>query len=264
MTCQQTVPDKMRVARSFGNAATSYDRYARLQRDIADMLLGRLDDGRADSILDLGSGTGYCANRLGERYPDAVIHSLDIAEAMLVLARGAGRSPTGQFVCGDAEALPYAADRFDLVLSNLTLQWCQDPARVFRELHRVMRPGASAWISTLAEHTLGELKTSWRQVDDYVHVNDFLPVADLTAMLDGVPFAQTRVRRSREIYFYDSLAALTRELKGIGAHNLNGGQSPGLTGRNKLLRLKAAFEDGREPGRGIPVTYDVVILKLVK
>lgn len=264
MTCQQTLPDKVRVARSFGNAATSYDRHAFLQRDIGDMLLACVDDRPANAILDVGSGTGYCAGRLAGRFPGASVNSLDIAEAMLEQARHACPENAGAYICGDAEALPFADESFDLVMSNLTLQWCERPANFFRELYRVMQPGGRAWVSTLAEHTLKELKDSWRQVDGYVHVNEFLPVSAINTALAPVPFARTECRHSQEIYYYDSLTSLTRELKGIGAHNLNAGQSAGLTGKDKLKQLKNAFEAGLIPGKGIPVTYDVVLLCLEK
>lgn len=264
MSVSRVMPDKMRVAKSFGNAAASYDRFAQLQRDIADMLFARLAARPARRILDLGSGTGYCANHLRAAYPDATVTSLDIAEAMLVRAKSGALSSAGHFVCADAEALPLADAGFDLVLSNLTLQWCQDPARVFRELHRVMQPGACALVSTLAEHTLQELKDSWRQVDGFVHVNNFLPLDALERAVATAPFSRADMYRSRETWYYGSLGELTRELKGIGAHNLNAGQASGLTGRDKLARLKRAFESRHVPGQGIPVTYDLVIMRLVK
>ena len=69
---------------------------------------------------------------------------------------------------------------------------------------------------------------------------------------------------SRETYFYNSVRALTDELKGIGAHNQNAGQATGLTGKLKLKKLKHDFEQNHIQGKGIPVTYDVVILHLVK
>ena len=60
---------------------------------------------------------------------------------------------------------PFADQSFDLVVSNLTIQWCENPLRVFSELFRVMKPGAQASVSTLAEQTLMELKESWAAVD---------------------------------------------------------------------------------------------------
>lgn len=264
MTAKFTLPDRARVARSFGRAATQYDRHARFQRDIADALATRIAVPAAHDVLDIGSGTGYCSRRLRERYPLAGITNLDISRAMLAHARQAANHVRQHWVCGDAQALPFAGNRFDLVVSSLTLQWCPAPERFFQELYRVMRPGGRAWISTLAERTLAELRASWAQVDDYVHVNTFLSVADIEAAVAGAPFAGVNIENRHEKYHYDSLGALARELKGIGANNLNAGQASGLTGKRKLQQLKAAFESNRVAGRGIPVTYDLVLIALAK
>ena len=75
---------------------------------------------------------------------------------------------------------------------------------------------------------------------------------------------QFLISHTREIWYYDSLGALTNELKGIGAHNQNSGQASGLTGKSKLKKLKQTFENRRVDGKGIPVTYDLVQLHLVK
>lgn len=268
MNACQRLPDKIRIARSFGRAAGSYDDYARPQREIADKLIDNLTASAppeaAASILDLGSGTGYCATRLQAEFPRAKIFNLDIAEPMLAQARGRGNSACEYWVCGDGEELPFGERLFDLVVSNLTLQWCQNPQRVFSELYRVMRPGSQAWISTLARNTLKELRESWASVDSHVHVNSFLSVSEIEEAARKPPFSSVRVLNGQEVFFYPSLTALTAELKGIGAHNLNSGQSSGLTGKEKLVRLKTHFEANAEPGKGIPVTYDMVMVHLVK
>jgi malonyl-CoA O-methyltransferase len=264
MTACHCLPDKTRIARSFGRAAENYDRYARFQRDIADTLVARIDVTAATQILDLGSGTGYCAQRLAGRYPDAVITNLDIAETMLVHSRESIKQQGQHWVCSDAQALPFREGSFDLVVSSLTLQWCPAPEHVFNELYRVLKPGGHAWISTLAEQTLHELRSSWAQVDDYVHVNSFLSRAEIEAVLAKSPFARTIMDNRQQQYYYTSLEALARELKGIGANNLNAGQASGLTGKRKLQQLKSAFEKNHIAGKGIPVTYDLIFITVEK
>lgn len=264
MTACRHLPDKTRIARSFGRAAENYDQYARFQRDIADMLVGQIDVTAATQVLDLGSGTGYCAQQLANRYPNAVITNLDIAEAMLVRSRECVEQQGQRWVCSDVQALPFSDGSFDLVVSSLTLQWCPAPERVFSELYRVLKPGGHAWISTLAEQTLHELRSSWAQVDDYVHVNSFLSCAEIEATLTKSAFARTVIDNRQEQYYYPSLGALARELKGIGANNLNAGQANGLTGKRKLQNLKSAFEINHIAGKGIPVTYDLVFITVEK
>ena len=161
MNMRHALPDKIRVARSFGKAAGSYDRYAHVQRDIARKLLDPIGPGCADRVLDLGSGTGFCASQLVDRIPAAEIVSLDIAETMLHYASAQGNRDREAWVCGDAEALPFTGDTFDMVVSNLAMQWCPGINCLLDELFRVLKPGGHAYISTLAEFTLAELRSSW-------------------------------------------------------------------------------------------------------
>ena len=268
MNSFQRLPDKNRIAHAFGQAANSYDSYACLQRDFADKLFSNLLVTEPTSILDLGSGTGYCAGILSQQFPHATITSLDLADAMLRYARANSNKQQQDrsefWLCGDAENLPFADQSFDLVISNLAIQWCESPLQVFRELFRVMKPGAQASVSTLAEKTLAELKESWAAIDDYVHVNEFLSCEKIIQVSETLPFTAINNIHTHEIRYYDSLSALTSELKGIGAQNQNSGQPSGLTGKSKLKKLKQTFENKRIEGKGIPVTYDLVQLHLVK
>jgi SAM-dependent methyltransferase len=61
------------------------------------------------------------------------------------LRRG-GAGAGGPLVCGDVGALPFRASAFDLVTSVAAFEHFLDVPAVLRELHRVMRPGALAWI----------------------------------------------------------------------------------------------------------------------
>ena len=56
--------EKKRIARSFSQAASSYDSHASLQRSVADRLLRQLkpDAECRIRVLDLGSGTGILHN----------------------------------------------------------------------------------------------------------------------------------------------------------------------------------------------------------
>lgn len=53
----------------------------------------------------------------------------------------AGLAKPGWFVEGFGEDLPYRDSSFDLALIAAALDHCADPAKVFRECHRVLAPG---------------------------------------------------------------------------------------------------------------------------
>ena len=82
-------PEKLSVARSFGQSALHYDEVAVLQKQTGDELLDRLSlvTLSPKRILDLGAGTGRNVVALTTRYPDAEVIGLDIAPTMLQQAQ---------------------------------------------------------------------------------------------------------------------------------------------------------------------------------
>ncbi len=93
--------------------------------------------GRGTRLLDVGCGTGMAAQlavQLG-----ALVTGLDASEAELVIARE--RVPSGDFRCGEMEALPYADASFDVVTGFSSFQFAEDPLHALREARRVVKPG---------------------------------------------------------------------------------------------------------------------------
>ncbi len=254
------LPDKASARRSFERAADRYDEAAVLQREVATRLLERLDLVRLSPqrILDLGSGTGYCIDGLLARYRKAEVVALDIALPMLRHARRRGRwLRRPRCVCADAERLPFADDSFDLVFSNLMMQWCVDLDATFAELRRVIRPGGLLLFSSFGPDTLKELRAAWGEVDGYAHVNTFLDMHDVGDALLRARFADPVMDVERLILTYRDVRKLMRELKQIGAHNVTAGRPRGLTGRHRLQRLVEAYERFRHDGL-LPATYEIV------
>ncbi|MFC4879200.1 malonyl-ACP O-methyltransferase BioC [Microbulbifer halophilus] len=250
------------MARSFGRAAASYDNAAHLQRAVCRQLLSQAaGEQTPKTILDLGSGTGYGSELLRKRFPQAAIIALDLAEGMLRYARD--RRPVADcHIAADAEQLPLADNSVDLVFSSLALQWCYRLPQLFSELKRVLADGGRCLVSTLGPGTLSELKHSWAQVDGGVHVNRFLPLDEWqgAAFDSGLP---GDVEREQRVLHFDDVRQLMRELKNIGAHNVNRDAGRGLSGREKLRRLAEAYEERRSPA-GLPASYEVIYLRLAK
>jgi len=251
--------NKKKVARSFSRAASTYDSVAQLQRDIGAQLFTHLPNALPvqSVVLDLGSGTGFFALQLTAKYPKSQIVGLDIAEGMLLYA--AEQHDGISWVCSDAELLPLADNSVDLIFSSLAIQWCNNLPQLMAELERVLKPGGQLHITTLGPHTLHELKSAWQQVDDYVHVNRFQSQQALIAATNSSQLVLGDVQQENRTLYYDRLNELTRELKALGAHNINSGKPEGLTGRSRLLAFKNAYETFRT-AQGLPATYDVIYL----
>ncbi|HTJ75420.1 MAG TPA: methyltransferase domain-containing protein [Acidimicrobiales bacterium] len=98
------------------------------------------------AVLDVGCGTGSLAMAAKSRVGAAgEVCGVDPSPEMIARARRkASRGRAGiRFENGSAEALPFADDAFDVVLSTLMLHHLSDDGRAagVREIGRVLKPG---------------------------------------------------------------------------------------------------------------------------
>lgn len=258
--------DKHWLRSSFNKAAPNYDEAAVLQHEIGQRLIDRLDLIRLhpETIIDIGAGTGRQARKLAQRYPRAQTVAIDLANGMLCYARKQLSlwqrwQKRQQFLCADAERLPLADHSIDLIFSNVTIQWCDNPDVVFAEFNRVLRPGGLLLFSTFGPDTLHELRKSWQSIDGQNHVNAFIDMHDLGDALLRGDFADPVMDMEMITLTYTDVKTLMTELKTIGAHNVTQGRPRGLTGRRRLKQLGNAYEAFRNPAdQRLPASYEVI------
>ena len=252
--------DKSGIRRNFEGVADSYDQVAVLQQVIGERLLERLEAIRLEPalILELGSGTGRQAVHLSCRYRAAHIVQLDLAINMLIKSReNNGPAEQQHLLCADAEYLPLADSSADFAFSNLMFQWVSDLDQAFAEIFRTLKPGGLLLFSTFGPGSLMELRNSWASVDDYVHVNAFTDMHDVGDALLRAGFAEPVMETETFTLVYDSGKALMRELKMLGAGNVNAGRRRTVTGKGKLLAMLAEY--GSRYGKdGMPATFEAV------
>lgn len=111
--------------------------------------MGRLTAG--ERVLDLGSGAGtdslIAAQMVGAQ---GSVIGIDMTPQMLGKARAAAAEQGAanvEFVEAEAERLPFADARFDVVISNGVIDLIPDKDAVFAELFRVLTPGGRMQIA---------------------------------------------------------------------------------------------------------------------
>ncbi|MFO7859500.1 MAG: malonyl-ACP O-methyltransferase BioC [Ectothiorhodospiraceae bacterium] len=253
--------DRDAIRRAFDAAAARYDDTAVLQHEVGRRVLERLDFIKLvpQQVVDVGAGTGLTTAGLRQRYRKARVTAVDLAPAMLQRARrhGSWLRPLPA-VCAAAESLPFRDRSVDLLFSNLTFQWVGDLDRLFEECQRVLRPDGLLMFSTFGPDTLRELRESWSDADDERHVNRFVDMHDIGDALVKARFGDPVMDMENFTLTYDSATALMRDLKSMGAQTVRGGRHGGLTGRQRLARMTAAYERYRDREGRLPATWEVV------
>ncbi len=142
--------DPQEVGSLFDRTARTYDALNHLLSFNVDRLwrlrlLKASAAGPGARVLDVCTGTGDVALGFARRFRDAHVNAVDLAPAMIELAREKalrrGFSTKVAFRVADALALPFGSESFDVVCNSFGVRTLTDYRRGIEEMARVARPG---------------------------------------------------------------------------------------------------------------------------
>jgi ubiquinone/menaquinone biosynthesis C-methylase UbiE len=222
-------------------------------------------------VLEIGAGTGFFLINLalGGCLDGAELEATDISERMLEVCRrnGAEHGLDITTTQGDAEALPYEDDHFDLVIGHAFIHHLPVPGVAIREMHRVLKPGGQLVIA--GEPTeLGD-KLSWivkRNTYRTFRAVTSLPglqglrkpsivesggtetdevLAGLEHVVDLHTFRPKDVERMAELAGFDEARVVTEELTanwvGWAVRTIEGAVRPGVLGMRWAMSAFRAY-----------------------
>lgn len=124
------------------NTGESYDRYmGRWSRQIAPRFLEWLEAEPGRAWLEVGCGTGALSAEIHARCRPGSQVGIDPSYGFIKLAKQKVKGSQIDFRVGDAQALPFAASSYDVVVSALVLNFIPDRHKALLEMRRVCRPG---------------------------------------------------------------------------------------------------------------------------
>lgn len=150
----QTIKQFMKATWEDGD----YGQFSIHKKDWDEDFISRLPIKVGTKILDVACGTGYFCILAAKR--GAEVTGVDIASNLIIQAKNNAKDHDVkiQFDEGDAEALPYSDNTFDIVISMIGAMFAPQPEKVAAELLRVCKPGGIiAMANWTSEGLTGEM-----------------------------------------------------------------------------------------------------------
>jgi malonyl-CoA O-methyltransferase len=130
---------KTKIKNHFNRASNSYDKVASVQKQSAGLLITKLQNFDSSfypqTILDLGTGTGYISEILLSHYQNSLYTLTDIAPKMIEIVKNKFLDRDNfKFHVGDIENDNYQSH--NLIISNLALQWINNLEKTLEKFYK--------------------------------------------------------------------------------------------------------------------------------
>lgn len=231
--------------------------YDFLQAAVAERLLDRLEDIRRSFPLALvqGCDPAWLLQRLAGRGGIETVVGLHSLPG------------PGLHVVGDEEFLPFAAQKFDLVIALLNLHWVNDLPGALIQIRRILKPDGLFLGAMLGGSTLTELRQSWLAAEAELEggasprVSPMAETLDAAALLQRAGFALPVADAEVIPVTYADPFRLMQDLRGMGETNAVIGRRRRFTRRATLLRMAEIYQQRFADGEGrIPASFEVIAL----
>jgi malonyl-CoA O-methyltransferase len=242
---------KKQIKKSFSDSVKQYNKWAVVQKQVAQKLVYLLSHKGYDNILDIGCGTGFVLEELQkQKIVFNKITGIDVASGMIEYCRMIW--PDKKFMCEDAEDF-CPKEKYDLIISNFTFQWLNNKYLGFLKENGVLA------LSFPVKGSLGELqKASVEKNDKPINLLKFPDLLEIAQDIKG----EVVIRFIEPIKtLYDSSKDAIKAIKQIGASFGNGQAYSVRQMKNLLESYEVLFKDKDSK---IPATYNVAFLVLQK
>jgi malonyl-CoA O-methyltransferase len=246
--------NKSGVARQFGRASSRYAQAAGVQRKAAGILMELLPrDLSPASILDLGCGDGEHAAALARRWPKSSLTAVDLSPGMLRVAGKALENTGARLLEADMDDPSWwRPEAWDLIFSNMALQWSTDGSQVVRKAREGLRPGGYFALGVFLDGTFAELGNVFASCGARLLPRPGLrPGAQVGQWLAGASLSPLFAAEHREVERFPNLIQVLGKIRDLGATTgMEGRLTPGL-----LRRLERCWRETYPDPLGLPLTW---------
>ncbi len=256
--------DRQAVRRHRDRAARAWEEHSFLHDEVAARLRDRLADVRRDfrKVLDLSCREGAMARALAAESGLRSVVQCELSERMARNARGDG--PT---LVASADAMPFRAESFDLVLSCLDLHWIDDLPGALLQIRQCLKPDGLFLAALLGGDSLQELRASLTEAEtldrggSYPRVSPMTDVRDAGALLQRAGFALPVADTDSITVTYENTLRLMQDLRGMGENNALTQRSREFARRSLFMELERSYRNRHGlPDDRLPATFQIIFL----
>lgn len=104
------------------------------------------------NVLDVGCGAGFLSNAIAKA--GHTVSGIDMSEESLAIAKKYDETKKVNYQIANAYELPFEDESFDVVSAMDFLEHVEEPARVIKEVSRVLKPGGVFFFHTFSKNIL--------------------------------------------------------------------------------------------------------------
>ncbi len=222
-----------------------------LHKELFGQLLDRVDDFNRtfdNALIIDGHGLEYRLNH--PKIKTAIHATLFDAAADIVI---------------DEEAMPFAPQSFDLVISNLNLHMINDVPGTLLQIRNILKPDGLLIISLFGGQTLHELRHSLTEAELQVkggvspRVSPFANIQDIGMLLQRAGFALPVIDSELLTATYETIFDLMKDLRLMGESNAIHKRHKSFTGKEMFLKAGEIYQQTFADAEGrLPATFEVI------
>lgn len=177
-----------------------------------------------DTVLDIGSGSGVdvfiAKHKTGE---EGMVYGIDMTPAMIEKARKnieIANADRIQIIEGQADDIPLAGSKIDVVTSNGVINLVPDKKKAFEEIYRILKPGGYIQISdiVLTKPVSEKSKANAQLWAECIVGAD--PVSDYLDTIRSAGFKNVTVIDRLDYFARSSNESTKKAAKDLGAHTV--------------------------------------------
>jgi len=162
------VLDKDLIEEKFKNSINFYDDNAIIQEKMAEKLVSLIKQKKFNNILEIGSYSGILTKKIIEKFDFENYLAIDIVDSFEKIKN---LSPKINFQKADVEAFEID-EKFDLIIANASLQWCNDFNFVIKKLKSFLNSNGILAFTTFVNDNFYEIKDVFNVSLNYKSINE--------------------------------------------------------------------------------------------